>query len=383
MLVLILHSMHLPAGTVFGVVFAGYPFIVLWVILNGYVREVTGWHHPGRPSRMHRLLFQIHTGLHIGTHRTYGDEKRLNRAAANTSRATPEGLAVYFSPLRRWQRALRNNIIIVVLLGIVCGMTTYPRLTVQLTTFLLVFGMNDLAYFLVARKRKRHHASLPVSMPTRSFWATRKAKDILGRDTVTVGATPKMTASGEPRLVSGVPPPVIARLIANEMGCSATEAMGLLKLAPDRGRMSLPDSYAALSRSRETVQEIISSHTEGKVRFAWATTASPRMLSWFPVATSLPSQVLFRDYLSGIESARPGTQAVGVKEDKGIFYADYNGDTPWHIRAAGSGTGKSTGFLVKAAQICHQDPEAEIYCVDTKQVSFEHLHNIPGVKVFD
>ena len=40
-------------------------------------------------------------------------------------------------------------------------------------------------------------------------------------------------------------------------------------------------------------------------------------------------------------------------------------------------------FLVKAAQIAHKDPKAEIYCFDTKQVSFEALHGIPRIYIFD
>ena len=42
-----------------------------------------------------------------------------------------------------------------------------------------------------------------------------------------------------------------------------------------------------------------------------------------------------------------------------------------------------TSFLVKAAQICHKDPLAEVHCFDTKQVSFEALHGIPRVHVYD
>jgi len=49
----------------------------------------------------------------------------------------------------------------------------------------------------------------------------------------------------------------------------------------------------------------------------------------------------------------------------------------------GSGTGKSHSFLIKAAQIAHKDPAADIYCFDTKQVSFEMLHEIPGIHIFD
>ena len=40
------------------------------------------------------------------------------------------------------------------------------------------------------------------------------------------------------------------------------------------------------------------------------------------------------------------------------------------------------GFLVKAATVAHADPNADIYCVDTKQVSFEYLRDIPGIYVW-
>src|SRR5262249_3461506 len=61
----------------------------------------------------------------------------------------------------------------------------------------------------------------------------------------------------------------------------------------------------------------------------------------------------------------------------------HNGDTPWHLRSAGPGSGKSTGFFVKAVQICHRDPMADLYCIDTKQVSFEDMHGIPGVHIYN
>jgi hypothetical protein len=48
-----------------------------------------------------------------------------------------------------------------------------------------------------------------------------------------------------------------------------------------------------------------------------------------------------------------------------------------------SGTGKSSRFLVKAAQICHNDPTADLYCFDTKGISFNNVKGIPGVFVFD
>ena len=53
------------------------------------------------------------------------------------------------------------------------------------------------------------------------------------------------------------------------------------------------------------------------------------------------------------------------------------------VRFIGSGCGKSTKFPVKVAQIAHKDPLAEIQCFDTKQVSFEPLHGIPGIHVHD
>ena len=49
----------------------------------------------------------------------------------------------------------------------------------------------------------------------------------------------------------------------------------------------------------------------------------------------------------------------------------------------GSGTGKSHSFLIKAAQIAHKDPRARIHCFDTKQISFEPLHGIPGIYIYD
>ena len=120
----------------------------------------------------------------------------------------------------------------------------------------------------------------------------------------------------------------------------------------------------------------------GHVRFH-GTTATPRMLAWFPVVEhQLPNKVLFRDHLMALEALAPRESGLGLRADKSMYVQSHNGDLPWWCRFMGSGTGKSMSFLVKAAQIAHKDPTAEIYCFDTKPVSPE-ASRIPRIYIFD
>ena len=311
----------------------------------------------------------------------------MKRVSMDTSRTTPEGIAVYFSPSKRPYRALRNNLYVSVFLGVICGMAIDPRKTVISVTVALIVGFCVLVLLVVRKKQAQYSNGISIKSKSPSFsradTVTKRAKEVFRRDSTTVSTTAKPVVSTEPQLASDVPVSTVARLLAYETGCSAAEMMTLLSLTQSQGIMRLPDNYAALTKSRSNVEEIISSHTEGKIRFSWSTTTNPRTVSWFPIMSGLPSMALFRDHLDEIQMAKPGTFAVGIKEDKGVYYADHNGETPWHCRGAGSGTGKSSGFLAKTAQICYNDPEADIYCVDTKQISFEHVRGIRGVHVFD
>jgi hypothetical protein len=381
MLALFLRQLHLPPIIVFGVVFLGYISIVTFRIGEGFVREITGWRHPGQPSRLHRLLFNWHTGQHISLQRTYGDERRLRRAAGSSTRATPEGQTVYWHPWKRWHRALRNNLITFVWLMSMCGMATYPEPTVILITLTILLTIIGLIVLLVMKWRRSRERSRPVHRP--ALAVTRKAKAVFDADATTSGATPTLNEEKAPEL-SGVPQNVLATLLSSRMGTSSAEILNRLSVSPDRGKLILPDTFAALVRDRESVQEIIEAHTTGTVRFDWATTMTPRTLTWYPVVVhTLPHTVRFRDYLPQIEALGPRELAVGLTADRSLYTVSHNGDTPWHCRFAGSGTGKSMGFLVKVASICHKDPKALIYCIDTKQVSFEFLRGIPGVYIFD
>jgi hypothetical protein len=372
----LLREFKLPPDIIFGIVFLGYAVIVCIVLINGYTREITGWRHVGRPSRLHKLLYQWHTGLHLHPDRTYGDEHWRRSVSGGPSRSTS------YTPWKRWHRAVRNNAITVLWLLSICGMAIDPPATISSITILLMLTVVGLIAYVIRRKRTAIIRNRPPS--SQPAWTmTIKAKTVFGADPTTVGSRPVLEAEARPKL-AGVPQATLAQLLAPRMNCSAAEIVNRFSMDVDKGELRLPDSFAALVREREPIQEIIEAHTEGPVRFEWKTTIVPRRLSWFPVTQhSLPDAVRFRDYLSQIEALGPRDLAVGVVADRSMFSVTHTGDNPWHCRFAGSGTGKSMGFLVKAAQICHKDPDAEVYCIDTKQVSFEYLRGIPRVYVFD
>lgn len=366
--------------------------IAFCVTIVGYVNEVTGRRRENHGSLTHRFFWQLHSGLHVNPMRSYGDEGRLKRTGGGNARATPEGRIVYFSKLKRRGRAIRNNIAVVVFLTLAWAFLADPPDTLRTLTLLAV---GFLAWRLVARVRRAREANpLAVAEPDEKAPLSRSkaARLILDQDrpvpgSVATTATPMSIRAtpARPRLTTGVAPSVIATLLAQQLGVSPAEVQGLLKMAPEQGELVLPDTYAALVRQRGDVEELIEAHTDGDVSFSWRTTTTPRRLIWTPKvkALGLPAMARFRDYLDQIEELPNGVFGLGLDENRDLYCSDYRGDTPWHCSSMGSGTGKSSRFLALGAQICHNDPQADLYCVDTKQVSFQYLKGIPGVHVFD
>jgi len=375
----LLRATHAPAWVVFAVVFGLYIGTVGWWLINGYTRELFGSPLP-HMGRIHHVVFNFHTGLPV-SRKSHGDERKLKKAASNSRVATPDGLMVYFHPWPRWARALRNNLIIMTWLLASCGMALNPSATVRTMTLLFLALIVLWVWRFVARKRAKFLQSHPVSRPA----ATRsaKAKIILRSDDTTVGETAKLEDETRPQL-EGVPQTVLANLLAPKMGCSTDELLRRLTMTADRGEIRLPDSYSAVKRTREEVEEVIEAHTRGKVRFEWKTTDTPRTLAWLPVVVpKLPTTVSILEYLDQIEKLGPRQTGLGVRADRTMYVQSHQGDLPWWCDFMGSGCGKSTKHLVKAAQIAHKDPLARIHCFDTKQVSFEALHGIPGIYIYD
>jgi len=377
----VMHALHVPWWVPFAFWFGLYFLTAFGWILNGYGMEYLGWRHPGRPGKIHRVLVRFHTGAHIHPDKSYGDERRLRSIAGSSNRATPEGAIVYFAQRSRGYRAIRNNVIVILVLVILSCMADSPADTVRAITIAIVLAILWKLTVVVLRARVAYRRTHPVSQP--ALATTKIARQVFGADEMTEGNRPILEVEEKPQL-EGVPKNVLASLLASKMGCSAAEVTARLKMSPEQGSIQLPDTFGALLREREPVQEVIEAHTVGKVRFVWKTTETPRMLVWIPVIVpKLPDMVRFRDYLDKLEALGPRETGLGVRADKTMYVQSHNGDLPWWCRFMGSGTGKSMSFLVKAAQIAHKDPLADIYCIDTKQVSFEPLHGIPGIHIFD
>ena len=370
---------HAPVWVIFAVVFGFYICTAGWWMINGFTRELFGSPLP-HMGRIHHVVFNFHTGLPV-SRKSHGDERKLRKAASNTRVATPDGLMVYFHPWPRWARALRNNLIVVAWLLSTCGMAIDPANTVRAITLLFLVLLVLWTWRFVARKRAKYRQAHPVSRPV--VTRTAKAKVVLRSDETTVGETAKLEEESVPQL-EGVPQTVLANLIAPKMGCSTDELLRRLTMTPDRGEIKLPDSYSAVKKGREEVEEIIEAHTVGQVRFEWRTTDTPRTLAWVPVVVQkLPASVSILDYLNHIEKLPARQTGLGVRADRTMYVQSHLGDLPWWCRFMGSGTGKSHSFLIKAAQIAHKDPYARIHCFDTKQISFEVLHGIPGIFIYD
>ena len=376
----LLRYLHVPWWVPFCVWFGGYSLTALYWVANGYTRELFGSPLP-HMGRIHKVVFNFHTGLPVKNMKTSGDKRHLKRVAADSRRATPEGETVLWHKWPRWARALRNNFIIVAILLILSCMVVDPENTVRAVTLAILAVLALWVYALIRGLRRKRARKRPIAR--KPLTVTKKAKAIMEADDTTIGSTAKLEAEAAPQL-EGVPATVLAGLLAGKMGCSTAEMLNRLTLDSDHGQVILPDGYAALIKGREEIQEIIEAHTVGQVKFDWKTTVTPRTLSWIPIPVyRLPDKVRFRDYLKEIEKLPAREFGVGVVAERSMYVASHNGDFPWWCRFAGPGTGKTTGFLVKAAQVCHKDPSADVYCFDTKQVSFRSLYGIPGVYIFD
>lgn len=354
---------------------------------NGLWYEVTDRHKHG----LHKFFWRMHTGLHLSSMRSYGDDGRLRRTAGRNNRATPEGAIVFWNRWNRWQRALRNNGIVLSSMVWFDLLVSDTSVAVVLLTLSLLAGLVAVIAIQIAKARRDTTPLAPVegrvlSRSKRAVSAT-EAYQLASELAAALPGGGEIGGSvvtmDKPQLTSEVPIPILALLLAEVMGASAAEIAKLLQVSPNKGTLVLPNHFAALNKQREPVQEVIEAHTDGKVGFRWKTTTNPRILEWHPIASSLPRKVLMRDWEDQILALPRGEFGAGITADKQMYTDSHNGETPWHIASMGSGTGKSSRFLVKAAQVIRKDPNAEVYCVDTKQVSFEYLKGIPRVHVYD
>jgi hypothetical protein len=277
-------------------------------------------------------------------------------------------------------------VIVLVFLLWLSGMLADTQAAVAMLTALFVASVASWAGLRYHRARKKRAALSPLHKDTRVI-RTEIAEALADADAPAIDSLPPgmgaLARPERPQLSSGVPVPVLATLLSGELGCSPAEAGSLLKLKPDRGSMQLPDHFTALDKQRDVFEQIVRAHTEGKVSFHWSTTTHPRFVEWTPQVEHLPRRVRFRDYVTRLEGMALGDFGLGVDITGSVYIESHNGDTPWNLRSIGSGGGKSHSFLVKAAQIMHNDPLAELYCFDTKGISFEDLEGLPGVHLFN
>jgi len=378
----------LPFTTYLMMVGGWYLFAVV-ATADGYWHELTGGKAHEYHKHTHRLMWQLHTGLPLDPKKSHGEEKRLSRTAARTSNATPEGQMVYWSKWPRWVKAVRNNLLVLGFWAFLNGLIWAPEQAITGLSVMLFLVPLWLTWKLIRRIRKHVALRQPKEVKTRKLATTA--------DLVKVGAggmdgdvnSPMYVAGGtvveeKPSLTGGVPQKVMSLLLSGALQVSTDEAATLLELTPDKGHLKLPDRFPALQSQRDTIEEIVRAQSAAAaLRFRWHTSAVPRYVDWVPVVNTLPGRALFRDHLKEIEALPRGEFGVGLTMERDMYIASHNGDTPWWMKSMDSGTGKSVSFLIKAAQILHKDPMADLYCWDTKQVSFLPLHGIPGVTIYD
>ena len=151
----LLRATHAPVWVVFAVIFGLYICTTGWWMINGYTRELFGSPLP-HMGRIHKVVYNFNRPSRQERRSPHGDQRHLKRVAGAVNRATPDGATVYFTPWKRWQRALRNNSIIVAWLLISCGMAIDPRNTVRAVTLILLFGgIGLIVLFTLAEARAR------------------------------------------------------------------------------------------------------------------------------------------------------------------------------------------------------------------------------------
>jgi hypothetical protein len=370
-------------------------FVFLWILIevvyhvmafsiwfNGMWRELLG--HGHRKSHLYEIIWALHTGGRGNPFTTYGDEKKLKKTAGATNRATPEGKIVYWHPRSRTYRTVRNNLYVQMFLAWIFGMIAYTADTMRALTVSAVLAIMAGCIYKYKKLQQKHEHDNPFRQADKKTREEVKQGmlNLSTEDTKVLPDGMKEVEDGKPKMTSEVPTSVLAGLLAREMGAAPEQVEQGLDQSPTAGSLRLPDTFSAVPRLREPVQEIIAAHTEGTVQFSWHTTSNPRTVTWVPIRTRLPSEVRFREWVRELEKLPIGKHGIGVDANSTMYVTSHNGDTPWHVRCMGSGTGKSTGFLVKAAQTLHQDPTCDVYGIDTKQVSFQALDGVPRFHLY-
>lgn len=149
------------------------------------------------------------------------------------------------------------------------------------------------------------------------------------------------------------------------------------------GEWVLPDSFQANDGQREALENLVTARYPVPMKYRWETKKMPQRLV-FLASPALPREVRMRDWADKLDALPLDQFGVGVDANGDMYVADHGGEYPWHGKSANTGTGKSVAYQVKVAQILRKDPDADIYCFDTKQVSFEPLRGVsPRLHIFN
>lgn len=181
----------------------------------------------------------------------------------------------------------------------------------------------------------------------------------------------------------------MAHALAEVLQVSGAEAATMIQLVPNYakvrdgslGKINLPVKLAVTPDELAGIGHIV------KTRLPVDVELSPRLMGRSPhialtAVPPLPSLVPVADWLPQIEALGPRKYIAGIKRSGEPLIAAFGGDEPHHGFGWSSGRGKSTMLKSILGQTLGNEPGAEAYVMDPKDLSLQSMAGVPGITWF-
>jgi hypothetical protein len=144
------------------------------------------------------------------------------------------------------------------------------------------------------------------------------------------------------------------------------------------GEIELPDNFLASAQQKKDIHSVMNSRLPFEVEMRWQLDRRP-FTAFIIKVPQCPTVVPFAEWRQEVESCEPGKIFIGLDRRRKPFYSSFLTDNPHWGAEVQSRRGKSTMLSFTAAQILHQNPDAEVVGIDVKRESFKALFGVPRV----
>jgi hypothetical protein len=150
------------------------------------------------------------------------------------------------------------------------------------------------------------------------------------------------------------------------------------------GYIELPDRFTPSADLQATIARIVDAHLPVDTEIDWKMQESPK-LAVIIAAQEPPGTVSWDEIIPAMETAAEGDIVLGKNRTKDIFQANFiHLDDPHWACSVNTKRGKSNFLGLVSVQVLHQDPMAQVICVDPKRSSLiDYLGSpitAPGLK---